>query len=301
MSALMAGTAHSADDNVEADPDEPMEYLGSLKILADDCVGYRWMYEGVLLECDDEPRVVAVRDNTRSPGKRKSGGSFSETVAIDLTMADNTGPVNFTFWDDAARSLVELLPADRGSQYIHLENLKVSNVSKNEWNGTILTNLKIVHSVATLPQRDGARIRLTSSLTVTSPFLRDISYTIPGNAIAIRNFSSPRMSLVAPFKATLIGTVANAGTLDVTAIGHAKRTFDLVDDQGAWMKCLAVGRNANSLSLEDGVQVVLYSCNGRPGSSTLTATIMLAHGSVIVPTGSKKLIQKRSFIDISRG
>ena len=108
------------------------------------------------------------------------------------------------------------------------------------------------------------------------------------------------MSLTAPFKATLIGTVANAGSLDATAMGHAKRTFDLVDDQGAWMKCLAVGRNATSLFLEDGVHVVMYSCNGRPGSTTLTATIMLAQGSVIVPTGTRRIIQKRTFIDISR-
>ena len=193
---------------------------------------------------------------------------------------------------------MQVLLPDVGKRIIHIENLRIANIPKNEWNGSILTILKIVHSVLPSPQREGTSIRLIDS--GMSPFLRTAVYSVPGNNIAIRNFASMRTKLTAPFKASLVGTVTNVGSLDMTQLGLSKRTFEIVDDQGAWMKALVVGKNATSLSLAEGVQVVLYSINGRPGSSSVDATVMVAKDSVIVPTGRRSEAIKRMYIDLNK-
>ena len=298
MNALMSGAAFSDVAVSNAIAESPLQYLGSAKILSEPCEGLRWMYEGIILECDDEPRVITARDPSRSPMKRKMSGSSSETVALDMVLADNTGPVNITLWDDAARTMASLLP-NVGSQIVYLENLRIANVSKSEWNGAILTSLKVVHSVAavSLHHRNGTEIRLTS--TRSSPFLLPAAtYSVPESPVAIRHFMHVRSKLTAPFKATLVGTIMNVGNPELSQGGHMKRTFEIVDAQGAWMKGLAIGKNATSVSLEGGVEVVLYGCNGRPGGPSLDAVVMVAKDSVIVPTGVRGDVVKRTFIEI---
>ena len=82
--------------------------------------------------------------------------------------------------------------------------------------------------------------------------------------------------------------------------GQPKRTFELVDDNGCWLKCTACGRNALHKAIQDGLQVVLYHCSGRPALGSYDATLMLLKEAVIVSTGVKKsFVQKRTFIDLS--
>ena len=124
-------------------------------------------------------------------------------------------------------------------------------------------------------------------------------FRVPDATVAIRHFSSMRTKLVAPFRASFVGVITNVGEVGLTQNGQHKRPFDLVDDQGAWMACLALGKNAGARSVANGMPVVIYGCSARPGSDNLEATLLVTKDSVIVPYGPIQHIQKRVFIDVS--
>ena len=124
-------------------------------------------------------------------------------------------------------------------------------------------------------------------------------FRVPDTTVAIRHFSSMRTKLIAPFRASFVGVITNVGEVGLTQNGQHKRSFDLVDDQGAWMKCLALGKNAGAKCIKDGTSVVMYGCSARPGNDNVEATLLVTKESVIVPYGPIQHIPKRVFIDIS--
>ena len=294
MDALLSGAGFAEAAVPTRAETGPLEFLGSAKIFAEACAGTRWVYEGVLLESDEDIRPVPVRDAGRSPGKRKASGSSGEVVALDVKFADKTGPVNFTLWEETAREMLALIPG-AGRRVFRLENMRVATLPQNDWNGTVLTTLKVVHSVSRAPNREGTIVRLAA--TPTSPFMLTGVFRTPGADVAISNFAGSRSRLVAPFRASFVGAILSVGPKDVTQTGQDKVAFELVDRQGAWMKCLAVGRNAASVSLVDGTHVVLYNCSGRPGKGSLEPLLMVGKEAVIVPTGAAGMAHKRAQVE----
>ena len=275
--------------------------FGGEKLLAEDFRGVRWMYEGILLECDDEPRPIVAKEGPRSPAKRKPQAFSAEATALDMVLAGNTGPVNVTLWDDAAHQMLSLLGTRRtaGPQKIivRLEHVRVANLSKSEWNGTIITSLKVVHSVWATPMSEGTRISLPTMCS--SPYLVSAAYRVPASNVAVQQFAPLSSKLQAPFKGTFVGTVTEVGDLETSQQGQGKRYFELVDDHGSWMKCLAIGRNSMHRGLAEGRQVVLYNCSGRPGLGSSEAMLVVRKDGVIVPTGvTKHCVRKWMFIDL---
>ena len=113
------------------------------------------------------------------------------------------------------------------------------------------------------------------------------------------NSASCAIKVVAPFKATFIGAVLNPGALEMTQAGQSKRLFELADEQGTWLSCLALGKHSAARALAHGVQVALYGCSGRPGTGSLPSTLLLAKDSVTVATGQTGGVQKRVKLDMS--
>ena len=296
MNFLMSGAAYTGDAPTTSN--SPAEFMGSLQLMSGEFPGNRWKYEGVFLECDQEPRSIAPREGARSLTRRKPNA----TIALDMMLADNTGPVHFTLWDDAAHTMLELLGSLRtaGQQklIVCLENLRVAAVPRNEWNGAIVTNLKWVHSVMPSATREGTSVSLPAA--PSSPFMTDAMYRVPPSNVAVHQFAAVRAMLIAPFKGTFVGTITGLGGMDESQQGQPKRYFELVDDAGSWLKCTAMGRNALHRALQDGLQVVMYSCSGRPAAGSSEATLMLLKDAVIVSTGVRKAnVVKRNLIDIS--
>ena len=48
-----------------------LEYVGSLRVLVDAAAGSQWIYEGRILDCDDEPRPRSKNSINNSPQNGK--------------------------------------------------------------------------------------------------------------------------------------------------------------------------------------------------------------------------------------
>ena len=101
MSALLVGDTYTSQ--VPVLPDGPAEYVSSDGMMHGTFTGVRWQYEGILIEHDPEMRTITPEDMSRSPKKRNAPGSSQDTVTLDLLLADNTGPINCSLWEESAQ------------------------------------------------------------------------------------------------------------------------------------------------------------------------------------------------------
>ena len=94
-------------------------------------------------------------------------------MALDVFLVDFTGPVKCTLWDDAVHAFLQLVAGrqlvPRQKCYVRLENIRIVEVMKSEWNGTILTKMKVINSIAGLANREATIVSLPS--VASYPFL----------------------------------------------------------------------------------------------------------------------------------
>ena len=96
---------------------------------------------------------------------------------------------------------------------------------------------------------------------------------------------SIRSKLKAPFRITLRGFVDDVSEMQFTQQEASKRTFNLVDDAGMWIRCCALGLSARSRALENGNEVVLYYGTGRSGLGSSPGMVYFMKDSLVVPVG----------------
>ena len=90
-----------------------------------------------------------------------------------------------------------------------------------------------------------------------------------------------------PFS-VLSGVIVSLSEMDYTqnaARPTKKRDFDVADETGTWIRCCALGRNAECSALQEGMQVVLYFGTGRPPYGTGGGCVYLFRDALIVPLG----------------
>ena len=225
-------------------------------------------------------------------------------MALDVFLADITGPVKCTLWDDAVHAFLQLVAGQRpvpGQKcYVRLENIRIVEVMKSEWNGTILTKTKVINSIAGLANREATIVSLPS--VASSPFLTTASFAVPSPSCCISQFLLARSKLQVPFKATFAGMVTNVQNLEASTTGQPKRCFDLVDEVGSWIKCCAIGRNATSLAITEAMYVVVYFAHGRPSLGSSESMVLILKDGVVAPVGEKNPpLAKRTYIDIGSG
>ena len=78
------------------------------------------------------------------------------------------------------------------------------------------------------------------------------TYTAPTPPVCVTQFMAIRSKLKAPFRITLRGVVADLSDMQLTQQEWNKRTFNLVDDAGMWVRCCALGLSARSRALARG-------------------------------------------------
>ena len=89
--------------------------------------------------------------------------------------------------------------------------------------------------------------------------------------------------------------------MQVTVSEADKRSFNLVDDAGTWIKCCAIGMPARSLALDNGNEVVLYFCTGRASLGTSPGMVYLMKDSLVVQLGSRAEVPpKRLQIEVTQ-
>ena len=128
----------------------------------------------------------------------------------------------------------------------------MSDMQTNEYNGPIVTSIKVLHSVAAAQERSGTTMNVIT--TPASPFTTTAQYIAPNSPGCILDFSMVKTT-ASPFRATFCGTVCDVKPDDESIQGQPKKEFDLVDAFGSWLHCCAIGRNARNTSLVNGNEV----------------------------------------------
>ena len=283
--------------NESSASDAAMTFIGSAQMHESGTTGSNYKYEGFLLDYDSTPRSFTPKGG--SPMKRRASDGGDVTV-LDVLLADLTGPVIITLWSSCVDAFLQAI-ADMGTGVdlsqvvVLLEQVRVSDMVSNDYVGEVLTPMKVLHSTGDTPQRAGTKITL--STVKTSPFTTTAIYKSPSPGHCYSQFGTYRLKLVPPFRATLRGTIVDASEEDVTLAGQPKKTFALVDDAGAWLQCVAVGRNALSSCLRNDMEVVAYYVSGKVGQRGSGGSVWLFKDSMLVPIGSKS-IQKRNQLEL---
>ena len=86
---------------------------------------------------------------------------------------------------------------------------------------------------------------------------------------------------------------------DFTRTGEPKTSFSLVDSNGAWLNCCAIGiRNACSNALFEGSEIVAYHAYGKGSlQEGQPSLVWLFKDTTIVPVG-KSSVKKHMKIDL---
>ena len=242
-----------------------------------------------------------------SPSKNNESTDY-ESVAVDMLLGDDTGPVFTTLWNDAASSFVEqcdaLTRAEDGGGLdgvvVTLDVALVIVVPRNNWNGTCLTAVRNLQSVPTVKTRTGTTVTLTR--TASSPYMQNQTWVVPPQEVCIASFASLKTKLNAPFRVTVRGVVQDLQDLDFSQQGNEVRYFKLVDALGYYLQCAAMHHNAHSRALEEDNEVILYFGTGRGPIGSSDGMLFALREGCIVPLGKKFLAPAGRFpIEIKDG
>ena len=214
------------------------------------------------MDMDTQTRDVQVKDDKKRKGA--DAGTIG-SKALGFVLADKTGAALFTVWDSVADAALKLGSSVLGQEkklLFDLEKLRVGEMQKSEFNGTILTTMHKIQSVRGFGVQAGTWV--STNKHATSPFCRaDVLYKVPASPICIHDYSKHWQQMVAPFRASFAGIVDNVENVDITGRGQHKRQFDLIDGKGNAIVFYAIGRNAVNRCLLLGTEVVVYNGTGR--------------------------------------
>jgi len=250
-------------------------------------------FEGILLYCDPEPR--AIKSKVPSSPQRQRGHDDTQKSALDLILGDNTGPIGVTLWNAAASSFMHDLALVKsqgaasasGAITVSLDIVEIQVIREDDWNGPTLTSMRVLHSISPVKTRVGTNVVLHRN--PTSPYLVGSVCAVPTSSVCASVFSAMRGKLVAPFRATIKGVIAELQSLDYTQQGNEVRYFKLVDGSGHFIRCAAMAHNATSTALVNQNEVVLYFGTGRGPIGALEGQLYALKNAAIVSIGRKFL------------
>ena len=112
-------------------------------------------------------------------------------------------------------------------------------------------------------------------------------------------FISVRTKLNPFFRLTLRGVVSDLSDMLLTQTDSSKRTFNIVDDAGMWIRCCALGMVARSRALANGNEIVVYYGAGRKSLGSAPGMVYLLKDSLVVQVGQRTVVPvKRTEIPI---
>ena len=179
---------------------------------------------------------------------------------MDLLLADRHGPAMVTLWGDTVKQFLELLPAlspsSSSKPLLSLSMVRIAGVPQNDWNGTLLSPMHVLHSVAKRGQNPPTSISLLRS--ASSPHMHaSVVFQVPFPNL-VTDFLGNQNRFVAPFRVSLFGVILNVQEMSASNNGGPKRLFDIVDATGTYLHCCALGRNATNLALRPGMEAVFF-------------------------------------------
>ena len=116
-----------------------------------------------------------------------------------------------------------------------------------------------------------------------SPHMFSKPFVVSSMPVCMQSFRQLIPKAAAPFRASFHGFAVEVGQLDMTANGHPKRFFVLVDGSGIWLPCVVVRQHAENSEFRDGMELLLYfCCTARGQIGSLTGAVNLMKDAVAV-------------------
>ena len=271
-------------------------YIGSVETLNEEVRGSRFICEGYLMDRDEKPRTLPPRDTTRYP--QRGPTSEEPLQVLDLLVVDRTGPIRISLWGTCVDDFLSLLESvNTGRVLLRFEPMRKAYLSTNAVSGPALTTIPVLHSVPATANRAGTTISIP--LHPSSPYVTDMPYVPPSTDVCIMKFHKVRSQMVPPFRASFRGMATNIRSLDATQQGMPVREFDLVDENGVWIKCCAWGRNSRVRHFVDGSEVVLYFATAKAGAGGVGVCLWLFRDAFLLAMGPQTPVRvKRLELDL---
>ena len=181
------------------------------------------------------------------------------------------------------------MPKDR-KVMTSIENFRITELTPNTWSGELVTTIRKIESFASSQQSlPGTRIRVLRE--ATSPYLRQPqSMPVFDEDICIKRFAPHVDAYYAPFRCTIRGIVIAVSPMDHTKNAdrpELKVCFEVMDNEGTWIRCCATGENAKSTGLQTDIEIILFFGTALAPSGKSSGMLYVLKDSTIVPVGRK--------------
>ena len=274
---VMGSWMSDAVETVASLEQKESEYVSALDLQRRKFTGVHWKYEGYVM---DAPSIQTRTVTTGSNSKRKAS---NEKIVVDCILYDRTGAVSVSLWDAAADEFMRIVsthPAEK-RLIIELEHFCVQPLGRTDWNGTSVTTINILKSVASTDSRVMTQVRVCTE--THSPYNhKTTGFVIPDPPIALHQFQNLKTQAL-PFRGTFVGTVTNVGELEYSTNGQPKRAFHIVDDLGYWFPCCACGYNAACWRTPENTKAVIYFGSARTMNQETSFILYVFRDGLIVP------------------
>ena len=243
--------------------------------------------------------IGAPGDGPSSPKRSRVEAPEKDRVVMDCVLADNTGPLLATFWDECAKQVQELMAAHGVGTTLCIRGFKMMPLKEGEWNGQVCTRIHVLHSLPPLKGEATTVIKYVVGEEARSPNLTTAMYKMPSGPVLIENFTFARSYVTVPFRATVKGFVMDrAEDYSVSQKGNPLRYFSLMDRQGAYISCIAFDRHTDDDTLSNNTEVVVYFGTGRASIGNVSSGMYLYNDAVVVKCSSEvPRVWKQSLVE----
>jgi hypothetical protein len=182
---------------------------------------------------------------------------------------------------------------------VSFDILRVGDLKSTDWNGTMLSTMKQLNTIEAAGVRKGTKIGFPER--ASSPYLKeDILFRAPTEPACYSDFQNFHDGFQAPFRLTACGVIAHADeTTTISQAGNLQRAFHLIDDNGLWIKCVAMHDNANHNAIQEDMRIVVYYGTGRGPIGSAEGAIYIMKDAMIIAIGrNATTIRKRIQLEI---
>ena len=236
-----------------------------------------------------------------SPKKHRGEAEERDGVVIDGVLADNTGPLLATFWDDCAKQLQHWISEYGLGFTFWIEGFKTVALKEDDWNGKVCTRIHVLQSLPLLKGEASTFLKYAVDEEATTVNMTTAAYQLPPGPVFIENFAAARSFVSVPFRASLKGFVMDcAKDCSVSQNGNPLRLFSLMDRRGAYISCIAFDRHVDDETLSNGNEVMVYFGTGRAGIGNAPSAVYLYNDAVVVKCSNDvPHVWKQSLVDFA--
>ena len=206
-----------------------------------------------------------------------------DRFVIDCVLADNTGPLLATFWDDAAKEIQQLIAVHGVGFVLSIQGFKIMPLREDGWNGRVCTRINVLQSLPRLRGQVATFLKCVTKEEAFTPNMTTAIYRMPTQSTVIEHFTTARNFVTVPFRATVKGFVMDrVEDYSVSQRGNPLRHFTLMDKQGAYISCTAFDRHVDDENLSNNNEVIIYFGSGRAGVRNASSELYLYNDAVVV-------------------